>query len=76
MVKNTINERKKNDIGTGVQMSKYFSHNSPALQGNKDPFTLNNRHMGPLLLSNYIHYKVWTEITYPFPNFHGFTVEV
>ena len=24
----------------------------------------------------YTHYKVWDEITYPFPNFNGFTVEV
>ena len=24
----------------------------------------------------YIHNKVWDEITYPFPNFNGFTVEV
>ena len=27
-------------------------------------------------ISNYIHYKIWDEITYPFPNFSGFTVEV
>ena len=29
-------------------------------------------------ISNHIHYKVWNEITYmyPFPNFHGATVEV
>ena len=36
-------------------------------------------HLGPLLLtwiSNYIHYKVWDEITYPFLNFNGATVEV
>ena len=25
-------------------------------------------------ISNYIHYKVWLEITYPFPHFHGFTI--
>ena len=36
MNKNTINERKKTDIGTGVQISKYFNHNSPASQGNDD----------------------------------------
>ena len=46
-----------------------------------------NRHQGPLLLtwfnfnftawiSNYIHYKLWDEITYPFLNFNGCTVEV
>ena len=36
-------------------------------------------HMWPLLLtwiSNYIHYNVWDEITYPFLNFNGATVEV
>ena len=26
-------------------------------------------------MSNYIHYKVFDEITYPFPNFNGATVE-
>ena len=29
-----------------------------------------------LWISNYIHYKVWDEITYPFLNFNGATVEV
>ena len=36
-------------------------------------------YLGPLLLtwlSNYIHYKVWDEITYPFLNFNGCTFEV
>ena len=27
-------------------------------------------------ISNYIHYKVWDEIIYPFLNFNGATVEV
>ena len=27
-------------------------------------------------ISNYIHYKMWEEITYPFPDFNGATVEV
>ena len=27
-------------------------------------------------ISNHIHYNVWDEITYPFPNFNGCTVEV
>ena len=34
MNENTINEIKKTDIGTGVQMPKYFNHKSPASQGN------------------------------------------
>ena len=27
-------------------------------------------------ISNYVPYKVWDEITYPFPNFNGCTVEI
>ena len=27
-------------------------------------------------ISNYIHYKVWDEITHPFLNFNGATVDV
>ena len=30
----------------------------------------------PAWISNHIHYKVWDEITYPFLNFNGATVEV
>ena len=29
----------------------------------------------PAWISNYIHYKVWNEITYPFPNFNGYAVK-
>ena len=32
--------------------------------------------ISPAWISNYIHYKVWDEITYPFPNFNSATVEV
>ena len=35
MNEEAINERKKTDIGTGVQMSKYLHHNGPASQGNE-----------------------------------------
>ena len=34
-------------------------------------FTLN-----PPWISNYIHYKMWSEIAYPFLNFNSTTVEV
>ena len=27
-------------------------------------------------ISNYIHYEVWDEVTYQFPDFNGATVEV
>ena len=30
----------------------------------------------PAWITDYIHSKVWDEITYPFPNFNGATVEV
>ena len=30
----------------------------------------------PTWMSNYIHYEVWYEITYPFPNFNDATIEV
>ena len=36
-------------------------------------------HLLPLIqawISNYIHYKMWNEITYPFLHFNGGTVEV
>ena len=38
-----------------------------------------HRHILTLIsacISNYVHYNVWDEITYPFPNFNGGTVEV
>ena len=35
------------------------------------PFSFN-----PSMVSNYIHCNVWDEITYPFLNFNGSTVEV
>ena len=30
----------------------------------------------PAWINNYTHYNVWDEITYPFLNFNGATVEV
>ena len=51
-----------------------------------DAFILVRRRVGSLYLywltliqtctSNHIHYNVWVEITYPFSNFNGVTVEV
>ena len=40
MNKNTINEREKTDINTGVQMTKYFHHKSPDSQGNEQAYML------------------------------------
>ena len=44
-----------------------------------DVFVISLDYQGPLLLtwiSNHIHFKLWDEITYPFLNFNGCTVEV
>ena len=41
-----------------------------------DPFYLHGSTLIPAWINNYIHYKVWDEITYPFLNFNGATVEV
>ena len=30
----------------------------------------------PAWISNYIYYKVWDEVTYPFPKINGCTIEV
>ena len=40
------------------------------------PFTEIFLTLTPAWISNYIYYKMCDEITYPFPNFHGGTVEV
>ena len=40
------------------------------------PLLLTSFNLIPAWISNYIHYNVWDEITYPFLNFNGATVEV
>ena len=40
------------------------------------PFYWHELALIPAWVSKYTHYKVWDEITYSFPNFNGFTVEV
>ena len=40
------------------------------------PFDLHGLTLIPARISNYIQYKGWDEITYPFLNFNGATVEV
>ena len=43
---------------------------------NKGPLLLTWFKFNPSMISNYIHYKMWDEITYIFPNFSGATIEV
>ena len=40
------------------------------------PFYLHGLILIPAWISNDIHFNVWDEITYPFLNFNGCTVEV
>ena len=40
------------------------------------PFYQHGLTLIPAWISNYIHYKEWDEITYPFLNFNGATIEV
>ena len=42
----------------------------------RGPFYWQGLTLIPALISNYTHYNVWDEITYPFLNFNGATVEV
>ena len=42
----------------------------------RGPFYWHGLTLIPAWVSNYIHYKVWDDITYPFLNFSGYTVEV
>ena len=39
------------------------------------PIYLHGLTLIPERISNYIHYKMWDEISYPFLNFNGCTVE-
>ena len=39
------------------------------------PFYYHGLSVTPASVANYIQYKVWDEITYPFLNFNGATVE-
>ena len=41
-----------------------------------DPFYYHDLTLIPAWISNYIHNKLWEEITYPFLNLNGATGEV
>ena len=41
-----------------------------------DPLYQHGLTLIPAWISNYTHYNVWDEITYPFLNFNGATAEV
>ena len=54
-----------------TRIQTYLIH--PATSG---PFYLHGLTLIPAWISNHTHYNVWDEITYPFLNFNGATVEV
>ena len=51
-------------------------HDLLLVQKSCGPFYKHGLTLIPAWISNHIHYKVWDEITYPFLNFNGCTVEV
>ena len=61
-------------------MERYDTHTTwyvvPPSVNAWGPFYKHGLTFIPAWISNYIHYKDWDEITYPFPNFNGGTVEV
>ena len=42
----------------------------------RGPYTNNGLTLTPAWIINHIHYKVWDEIIYSFPNLNGATVEI
>ena len=46
------------------------------LQDSCSPFSLHGLILIPAYIYNFIHYKAWDEITCPFLNFNGATVEI
>ena len=71
-------------IQPGTRLQFYFSHGAdlatnpcmPITLDTSGPFYLHGLTLIPAWISNYIHYNVSDEITYPFLNFNGATVEV
>ena len=61
-----------------VYLSSRFTHTVPTMQGQQHPahFYLHDLTLIPAWISNHMPNKVWDEITYPFLNFNGCTVEV
>ena len=62
------------------QIRIFNALNSDGYSTGNAPPSGNNRWYGltliPAWISNYIHYKMWDEITNPFTHFNGATVEV
>ena len=69
----TYNGYKTDSYGFYISDDIMTEERSPHYSG---PFYKHGLTLIPAWISNHIHYKVWDEITYPFLNFNGATVEV
>ena len=61
-------------LGDAVITRPVFSQ--PPTIDTYGPFYKHGLTLIPAWIGNHMHYKVWDEITYPFLNFNGATVEV
>ena len=66
--------RKTNDLHQFCRLQSYI--NTKHELGHNSDCRLTYINLIPAWLSNHIPSKVWDEITYPFPNFNGGTIEV
>ena len=57
-------------------LAEYISSNLTRTCYIWGPFYQHGLPLFPVWMCNHIHFKVWDEITYPFLNFNGCTVEV
>ena len=72
------------DVSTPLVMSNVSSSSASMVpEINKERGEIPGGHfyqlevsLTPAWIRNHMHCKVWDEITFPFPNFNGFTVEV
>ena len=69
-------EGQLNDISITIQIQLEINFAVIPFTAVNGPFYKHGLTLIPACISNYIHYKVWDEITYPFLNFNGATVEV
>ena len=57
-------------------MIDMMPESQPSQHDTRAPFYYHGLTLIPAWISNHIHFELWDEITYPFLNFNGCTVEV
>ena len=62
--------------GDLFKQQQYPCHSPTVPNLHQDPLLITWFHVNPSMDINYIHYKEWDEITYPWLHFNGATVEV